>query len=191
MICARSPRPALRHLPGRDFSRTLLVVVATLACAIAANPKPALATGFSFRGSEGFEVALKNEDGTPDTQAGSHPFEFTIATRLQIAYTQIKDFTGEIREYRIAEGGPPRDIEAGLPAGFVGAPGATSQCPESQLHNGLTLNGNEGTCPADTQVGYAQLELAGPRSYHFDIDADVFNVAPRPGEPAEFGMNIE
>jgi hypothetical protein len=171
-------------------ARSLGLILAAIVCATVTVPAVALAGTYGFRpGTEGFNVELKNEDGTVDTQAGSHPFEYSTTTRANQENIITRGIFSNEQEYRVPAGGTTKDIEVSLPPGFVGDPGVTSQCPEDELAKGITFY-NSRSCPPDTQLGYAQLELAGPTSYHFDIDAAVYNMLPRPGEPAEFGMDI-
>jgi hypothetical protein len=151
---------------------------------------PSLAwAGFGLRTEGGFTVSIENQDGTPDTQAGSHPYEYTTAVHLNEEVRTIRGAVGKVpKPYRFPEGGSARNIEISLPAGLVGDPAAVPQCPAGELADLSTSN--EGSCPADTQVGYALLELSGPTSYHFDITPAVYDVVPARGQPAEFGMNI-
>lgn len=178
-----------RRLPRRRRSVPrggLVVAVAVLAALALASPAWA---SFDLRPEGGFAVSIDNEDGTPDTQAGSHPYEFTTVVRLNEEVKTVRGATGKTpKPYRFPEGGSARNIEVGLPAGLVGDPGAVPQCPESELAHFAFSNGH--SCPAGSQIGYAFLELAGPTSYHFDITPAIYDVAPARGHAAEFGMNI-
>ena len=57
-----------------------------------------------------FQVAALNKDGTPDTRAATHPYEYTVHF----------DFNTEASGH--TEGGSPRDAIVDLPPGFVGNP---------------------------------------------------------------------
>ena len=141
---------------------------------------PALAS-FGFQ-SHSFESVLTNPDGSPDVQAGSHPFaattEFKFTTKIGVTGGPVPD-------------GDVKDIVVELPAGLVGDANVTPKCTIQQFN---TSNRNEtfsgASCPDDTQIGVAQVELTlvaaiepGP------IDFGIYNLVPPPGVPAEFGLN--
>ncbi len=96
------------------------------------DPVVVSATPSSF-GFSGWHVWLSNANGTPDTQAGSHPYQVTFALGFnQNAEGKLAD--GEIR-----------NLEAVLPPGFFGDPNAVPECTRQQLDG-------QG-CPPQTQVG--------------------------------------
>ena len=69
--------------------------------------------GFGFPAEGGMAVSITNQNGTPDLQAGSHPFAY--ATSLVV--------NTEDREGHTAPaGGDVKDIEVSLPPGLVGDP---------------------------------------------------------------------
>ena len=83
-------------------------------------------------GIKSFEVAFLNRDGTPDTQAGSHPYEMVTNIACN---TQIVQRT---RLRRPALYSSPRgnvkDLTIHFPPGFVGDPNATTRkCTLSEL----------------------------------------------------------
>ena len=126
-------------------------------------------------GMSGFNGWFSNGDGTPDTQAGSHPYGLTLNFGLNAI-----------------EGGPTggglRDVAIGLPPGVVGDPHAVPQCSREQFFSAITE-----PCPPETQVGVdsAGLETAPAFGWgEFMVRAAVYNLVPPPGVPAEFGFNI-
>ena len=88
------------------------------------------APGFGF---SNWNVWFSNADGTLDTQAGSHPYETTFA----VGFNGLAN--GELA------GGEARDLQAELPPGFFGEPGAVPQCTRAQLDGQ--------NCSAQTQLG--------------------------------------
>ncbi len=117
-----------------------------------------------------------NADGTPDTQAGSHPYEMTLNFALNNA--------GGVHP----AGGPLRDLSIKLPPGLVGDPHAVPQCSRQQFILGLG-----GECPPDTQVGTERPSLnpRGEEGYgDWAVRLPVYNLVPPPGEPAEFGFQF-
>ena len=114
--------------------RVLLALV--LGCALLATvgATPALAN-FSVTS---FSNRVINSDSTPDTQAGSHPFE--MVTNIGLSQQ--------------ASGAPTenvKDVAVGLPTGLIGNPNATPRCPVTLL--------NTDNCPAASQVGDLTITL--------------------------------
>ncbi|HYJ23291.1 MAG TPA: hypothetical protein VEW07_14865 [Solirubrobacterales bacterium] len=71
-----------------------------------------------------------------------------------------------------------------LPAGLSVNPEATPQCQ-------LAPGASPATCPLNTQVGTSSLSAVNPlTSAGLPLSAPVFNIAPRPGEPARFGFSV-
>jgi hypothetical protein len=139
---------------------------------------PSAWAGFGFPTEGGLAVSITNRDGTPDTQAGSHPFAFTSTISVNT----------EEREGRInPAGGEVKDVEVSLPAGFVGDPSATPQCSLEQFreHTSENLISFRETCPSTTQVGLLELTFGGIKFY-----PELYNLVPQRGYPAEFGFRV-
>ena len=82
-----------------------------------------------------------------------------------------------------------RDLTIHLPPGLVGNPQATPQCTEAQLNS--AASGGAG-CPAAAQVGTVSNDVAVtglgvPQT----VTGKIYNVVPRQGEPARFGIVLE
>jgi uncharacterized repeat protein (TIGR01451 family) len=128
------------------------------------------ASAFGFQGSDGW---LSNPDGTSDTQAGSHPYEFVYSLDLN---THPKPGGTELT----TAGGQARNLTVKLPPGFVGNPTAVPQCTRQQLE--------EEACPPSSQVG---TDIAGAKTGEqdpFRVGLGVYNMVPPPGLPAQFGL---
>ena len=93
-------------------------------------------------GVQGYELSPLNEDGTPATQAGSHPFELT--TTLVLNQTLQK---GDPQPVAL-----PKDLRFNLPPGLVGDPHAAAQCTMTDF-SALVLETN--LCPPSSVVGVA------------------------------------
>jgi hypothetical protein len=128
---------------------------------------------------KGFTVAATNADGTPDTQAGSHPF--ALSTKVALNTTNGIGEGG--RTTVLSAGGDARNIEVSLPPGIVGDPGATPLCPAQQFYE--FSFGVGGACPVDSQVGIVKLDLSG-----LNEEGPVVNLAPPRGTAAEFGFTV-
>jgi hypothetical protein len=154
----------------------LLLLLAPLVASSAAD---AAGEEFGFT-SNGFTTSITNADGTPDTQAGSHPFAFS--TTIAIKSVEEEEFKEEIAPR--AEGGNVRDIEVNLPPGFVGDPGATSLCSARKFSESFSF-GIGAVCSEDSQIGIVRLNLNGGI-----YNGPVYNLTPPKGDPAEFGFSL-
>jgi hypothetical protein len=120
-------------------------------------------------GVENVHEWFTNANGTPDTQAGSHPYEMT---------TSVMFNTGANEQPR----GQVKDVHLELPAGLVGNINATPRCgrPEFDVHL-IELFPN---CPPDTQVGVANLYTE-----EFPVfQIPIYNLVPPAGVPAQLGF---
>jgi hypothetical protein len=118
-----------------------------------------------------WDVWFSNADGSIDTQAGSHPYEATF----------VNDFS-ELADGSFA-GGSPRDLEAILPPGFFGDPGAVPRCTRERL--------DEEECPAQSQIGVDGTGLKPAGGGTGTIGGrPVYNLVPPPGVPDSFGFSI-
>jgi hypothetical protein len=118
---------------------------------------------------ESFTAEVRNQDGTPFTQAGGHPFE---------AFTDINFHTHDQNGQQVPDESV-RTIETDLPAGLIGNPQSTPKCTRDQLTTGFG-----GGCPDNTQVGVAVLKTG----IGLNVTAAVYNLVPPEGVPAQFGF---
>lgn len=140
---------------------------------------------------ENYEMTAEQDDGSVDTQAGSHPFQFT--TTFDVDRHLSPDPQLEARLGRPVALEEPvalaRDLHFNLPAGLVGDVTNIPKCSSrdfSQSHSFVDL------CPADTAVGVASVTVVRAESGVFELvhslPVPVFNLAPGTGEPARFGF---
>jgi hypothetical protein len=142
---------------------------------------PAFGAGFGVRSFEASEV---NANGTPDVQAGSHPFALT--TSLTMNELELEPRSGKF----IAGGGGMKDVRVEFPPGFVGNPNAVPKCPYPlfQIKE----------CPNDTAVGEATIRIArhtstyishhGLREQEATVTAPLYSVEPPGGVVVELGF---
>ncbi len=130
--------------------------------------------GFGLAGVDGW---FTNTDGTTDTQAGSHPYEFTFAFNLNSLGFGFGEYPA---------GGEPRVLNVNLPPGFVGDPNALPQCTREQFDAG-DLEPGKG-CPASTQIGVDTVALRG--SEGFTNSFPIYNLVPPPGVAAQFAFDF-
>jgi hypothetical protein len=148
---------------ARSASRTLRIPV---------SGQPA---GF---GVETYEMAPFNEDGTPATQAGSHPVELTTTLVLNQSAPGGLRLPVEL----------PKDLRFHLPPGLVGNPSAAAQCT---MANFFTFVLETNLCGPDSVVGVATVTADEPKFLKtFTKTVPVFNLVPAHGEPARFGLEV-
>ena len=135
-------------------------------------------------GVQNYDLQLENEGGKQDTQAGSHPFQFTTSLDLnQIAYPYLQD------EQLAFPAAFAKDLRFKLPPGLIGNPIPLPRCTLEQF---LTYVENINACPAQTAIGVARVtvQLVFPTE-KLTIPVPVFNLEPSYGEPARFGFEVE
>jgi hypothetical protein len=144
--------------PATSISRPLTLVN---------TPTP---TQFGF---EGYELGLEEERGGQDTQAGSHPFQFTT--------TLMMNGLGTAQPAAL-----PKDVNVKLPPGLVGNTTPFKRCSSVQF---LTrVEGKDNECPAQSAIGIARLTVNEPTVTHLTtFVVPVYNLEPGAGEPARFG----
>ena len=128
------------------------------------------ASSFGFQDSDAW---FSNADGTVDTQAGSHPYEFTYSFDLntEIAEESLRPVNGQ-----------PRDLAFNLPPGIVGNPTAIPQCTRQQY--------DLEECAPSTQIGLDIAEVLTGQPFSSRLVFPVYNLVPPPGIPAQFAFTI-
>jgi hypothetical protein len=145
-------------------ARKHLAIALGFAALLIACLAPAAAQA-SF-GINSFEASARNQNGSVDLQAGSHPYEYTLAFKLNAD----------------AEGNPEgfiRDIVIDLPPGMVGNPLATPRCPLAEFE------GATPQCPGNSQVGVVRVGFIGET-----LTLPIYSLAPPLGVPARFGFTL-
>jgi hypothetical protein len=136
-------------------------------------------------GIEDYELVPMEEDGSIDTQAGSHPFQ--LMTTLALNKTE--------REQHVAAPALTQSMQFYLPPGLVGNVNAVTQCTDAQFNegHGAPVNG----CPPSSAIGVATPTAFIPgdpfntNGMPFTRSVPLFNLTPSVGEPARFGFDIE
>ncbi len=131
-------------------------------------------------GPAGFGGSFTNQDGSPDTRAGSHPYAVTIGFQLNQAFSDIG---------KPAPDGALKDIRVDLPVGFIGDANATTKCTPEQLTRSAAPASPAVTCPVSSQVGVALLDLALSQGVAPEYTS-VFNMVAPAGTPAVLGFDV-
>jgi hypothetical protein len=130
----------------------------------------------------GLAISARNQNGTPDVQAGSHPY----ALNTTFVLNQELPYEGEvngIKETLYRPQGDLKDVRIELPPGFVGDPTATPRCTYQEF---ITKS-----CSNETAVGLATTYLAYKAPGHLNANTiAVYNIVPPPGIAAEFGYIV-
>lgn len=207
LVCSAVPlqctfeAPAESVPPGRSLTITIPVDIAPNAPAGAVNTatvsgggapsvsvseqKTFAATPASFGfsgGAVGFDGEWLTQDGSPDTQAGSHPFSMT--TRFAFNTLEDPTTTGAM----IPAGGQVRNIRVDLPPGLVGNPTAVPTCSMQDFYTPGS-GGNENACPDNTALGFVVLGYKGEQGNGTE-NLPVYNLQPPGGTPALFGFSF-
>jgi hypothetical protein len=154
----------------------LALLCLALALALAAQAR---AAQFGFKpGAEGFDVAAEQQDGSPATKAGTHPY----ALRVDLNFNESSQDPGFPAQ-------DLKDMRLELPSGLIGNPSVATQCTLAQFNTPrqspyeASLSGE--SCPEKSQVGTITMRtnLLGGSERTFGL----FNLAPPPGVAAELG----
>jgi hypothetical protein len=136
---------------------------------------------FGFLGP--LTAPLTNPDGTPATQAGGHPAQYTVDFNFPTVRTVAQG--GDL----IKASDPVRTILTDLPPGLIADPAATPRlCTEAEF---LQLDDkDEEGCPFASQVGVIDITtaVAGVGGIT-PVPSPLYNMVPPPGAPAELAFD--
>jgi hypothetical protein len=156
-----------------------------VAPAVDSQPLTIGGAGAGF-GVRRYEMTPTNEDGSLDTQAGSHPFQLTTTFALN---GELRS-PGAFAEHELVPSDATKDIEFDAPPGLVGNPTVIPQCTQAEFESheieGKGL-GVANTCPANTAIGVAETTIslgAAPLTF----SEPLYNLTPTVGEPARFAF---
>jgi uncharacterized repeat protein (TIGR01451 family) len=133
-------------------------------------------------GIASFSASAIDPDGTPDTQAGGHPYSLTTNIAFNTTGKSAHaDFFGDFSTIP----GDVKDVLVDPPLGLVGNPQAIPQCTQEQFR--------EQICPISSQVGVSRVESAGGATCPLcgaigPLSTAVYNMVPPPGVPAQFAF---
>jgi DNA-binding beta-propeller fold protein YncE len=132
-------------------------------------------------GIKNYEISFLNEDGTPDTQAGSHPYHFVNIFELN-SHFKRSESNADSPYIRLPDG-VLRDVTLDLPPGFVGDPNAT---PQKCTGQELRAYG----CLPESEVGHLYLQWSKAQVRAPAFDAVLFNMTPVRGVALQLGTNF-
>jgi hypothetical protein len=170
-------------MTGRSSDALRLGLLMAVLIAIA-MPSTASAA-FGLRpGSEGFAMSAREEDGSMDHQAGSHPYALTATINLNLASESPGEPSVPFSE------GDLRELRLDLPPGLIENPAALPRCSLGDFHtprvSPYEKSASGENCPERTQIGVVTVvssHSGSPRTF------GLFNLTPPPGSPSEIGLN--
>jgi hypothetical protein len=133
-------------------------------------------------GIANFAAPVIFPDGTPDTQAGGHPYSLTtnivFNTKADAGYADFLENPGTIS-------GDVKGLQVDPPLGLIGNPQAIPMCTQEEFR--------EQICPVSSQVGVSRVGFSGgftcPNCTNVGpFSTAVYDMVPPPGVPAQFAF---
>jgi hypothetical protein len=142
-------------------------------------------------GVENYELLNEEEGGGPATQAGVHPFQQTTV----IALNQNADTMPLENPHHRPEATPAglaKDLSFRWPPGLIGNPNVFPRCSDAQFNHIPEGLEDVNACPPESAVGVAVVTVQEPKVLNVGTFTEpLFNLEPRPGEPARLGFIVE
>jgi hypothetical protein len=161
---------------ARIRSKALLALALGLLSGVAAPPASA-----EF-GLSGVDFLATNQDGSPATQAGSHPY--AVRNSFSLNYTEVTGGPG----LPWLPDGSLRNLIADQVAGFAGNATVVPRCETADFLQPLPSGGGDfPNCSFDTVVGVTG---AGVMSPFIWIQIPAYNLEPPPGVLTRIGVSV-
>jgi hypothetical protein len=155
------------------LARVVLFVAASISMLFAcASPSAQAAFGL-----HDVDVRFTNADGSPVTQAGSHPFAMTTSFSVN---TRVDPKSG-----LVVPDGELKDLRIDQIPGLVGNPTAVPRCSNIDFLTIVVGHGN--LCSPQNAVGRVRLHVVSAATL---FDLPVYNLNPGPGSAAKFGFTV-
>jgi len=137
-------------------------------------------------GIKSFEISFLNADGTPDTQAGSHPYELVSNFTLNSHFQRMESNADS--PYIRDPDGTLKDVRVDLPPGLVGDPNATpKKCTLTELRE-EKYSGK--FCPPESEVGLLQANWSEQTPYVQNWEEHIYNMVQPRGVALQLGSNF-
>ncbi len=138
----------------------------------------------------GYSLRAENEDGSLDSQAGSHPFQLTSTVDFNQTLEALPvEGQPAVKGLQPAAPALARDLSFNLPPGLLGNVTAVEQC--SEVDFATLVEGDINLCQPSSAVGVATVSINVTKPYGYaSFAVPLFNLVPAPGEPARFGFEI-
>jgi DNA-binding beta-propeller fold protein YncE len=137
-------------------------------------------------GIKSYEISFLNENGTPDTQGGSHPYQFVDNFELN-SHFERQESNADSPYIRLPNG-VLRGLTLDLPPGFVGDPNAPfKKCSGQELRG---LGGSTSFCRPETSVGELKLNWSENQVRQPKIANYLYVMAPVRGVALQLGSEF-
>jgi uncharacterized repeat protein (TIGR01451 family) len=134
-------------------------------------------------GIASFSAPVIFPDGTPDTQAGGHPYSFTTNISYNTTGSEHTNILGAPSTII----GDVKDILVDPPLGLVANPQVIPMCTQDQFR--------EHICPPSSQVGVSSVDFSAIPCPHCagipTLSTPVYNMVPPPGVSAQFAFSYD
>jgi hypothetical protein len=131
-------------------------------------------------------VSFTEADGSPATQAGSHPFAMRTAFEVNTTI-KVDSTVSPPKEIAVVDGAL-RNLDVTLPAGFVGNPTAVPRC--GMIAFLATDSFGHPGCADSSALGQLGVKLGGGLGSSGGETVAVYNLAPSPGVAAKLGFIV-
>jgi hypothetical protein len=140
----------------------------------------------------GYAIALENEDGSSDAQAGSHPYQLQSTVNFNQTLEEVQ-LPGQPRRLEAGAPGLTKNIAFNLPPGLLGNLTAAGQCSAAEFSSLMTsVGGARNLCPASSAIGVATVTILAPSPLGYaTVAVPLFNLEAAQGEPGRFGFEVE
>jgi hypothetical protein len=144
-------------------------------------------------GAQTYELTPEEENGIPNTQAGSHPFQLTTTLLFNtqaVKIVEVAKLTEQVWSPEVQPLAFTKDLRFKLPPGLVGNP---TPLPKCSVHDFLAFYTTQGRthCTDNTVVGVATPIVTSFQGYGTNpraISLPLYILEPSVGEPAKFGF---
>lgn len=142
-------------------------------------------------GAQNYELTPEEENGAPDTQAGSHPFQLTTTLTFDSKAVAVENpYHASEKLPEVQPVGLAKELRFDLPAGLIGNPTPLPKCRLSVF----VKPSNTSRCPDSTVVGVATpitTNTYSPPYVPFAEAVPIYSLEPAVGEPARFGFTTQ
>jgi hypothetical protein len=153
------------------MSKRIATLLATGVLGLLASGALGVAPAAASLGFSAFDQTFPNADGSPATQAGSHPFAQTVSFAFDTVVSE---------EGYVVPDGDPKDLRFSLPPGFVGDTGVAPTCS--------TFDFIERNCSLASQVGTDAIRIFAPTEPLERFP--VYSLIPPPGVAMRLGFVV-
>ena len=141
---------------------------------------------------EGYKLRPENQDGSLDTQAGSHPFQ--LSTTFNLNKNLFAAIPAGNKTPQKFYGSPAltNNLHFVLPPGLLGRAAGFPKCSSADFNEIVPGPGGLNACPTNTAIGVASANIYTPVVLgDYTASVPIFNITPNAGEPARFGFTID